>query len=361
MNQPLLTVIVPCYNVEPYIDKCISSIVNQTYPNLEILLIDDGSTDDTGVICDAWQEKDQRIRVIHKKQNEGLSCARKTGVENATAEYIAHVDSDDWIDANMYTDMMAALLSTSSDIADCDFMFVYEDGSMKSRVDHHTGSIQVLGRTEGVLIQLKDNCTWRMSFVTKVYKKSLFENFSFPTGCNWGEDQINHELFHRASQTVFIDYAYYYYFQRSGSITKTNPGNLQKDFKNSRTITDAIYNRYIFVEQNPEYHSALPIVKYMAICSGIYLLRNIIAHPQYFTNNYINVKMKQIRSIPVLREYKLPRGIKIEWYTLRVNSKLYQFLRLVFIGIIRVTNRLKITNKRTTHTAGDTWWLWDRG
>ena len=90
MNQPLLTIIVPCYNVEKYIDKCVSSIATQTYSNLEILLINDGSTDQTGAICDKWQTKDERIRVIHK-QNEGVSYARKTGVENATAEYVTFV------------------------------------------------------------------------------------------------------------------------------------------------------------------------------------------------------------------------------------------------------------------------------
>ena len=359
-NQPLLTVIVPCYNMEKHVDKCISSIVGQTYTNLEILLIDDGSTDNTGNICDAWQEKDQRIRVIHKK-NEGLSCTRKAGAENATTEYIAYVDADDWIDANMYTDMMSALLSTGSDIADCDFCCVYEDGRMKSRVDHHTGSIQVHGRTEGVLILLKDNGTYRTNFGTKVYKKSLFENLPFQKGSNHGEDYINHELFHRASQTVFIDRPYYFYFQRSGSVTKPKHANLQNDLKNARTLSEAIYDRYIFTERNPEYHSALPIVKYMAICSGIYLLRNIIANSKYFTNEYFHAFAKQVCSISILREYKLPRCINVEWHTLKISCNMYRILRLLYIKIIRVTNKLKITNWKTTmYTTSDIWFIWKR-
>ena len=361
MNQPLLSVIVPCYNVEKYVDKCISSIVHQTYPNLEILLVDDCSTDNTGKICDAWQAKDQRIHVIHKKQNEGLACARKTGTEQATADYVAHVDSDDWIDGNMYADLMSALFTTGSDIADCDFCRVFEDGSITYRVDHYTKNIQVLGRTEGVLMQLKDNCTHRTSFVTKVYKKSLFENFTFPVGCNWGEDQINYELFHRASQTVFIDYPYYQYFQRGDSITRTLPGNLSNDLKNSRTTTEMLINRYIFVEQNPEYHSVLHIVQYMAICSGIFLLRNVITYPQYFPNGYLKEKIKQIRSIPAMRDYKIRRGIKIELCLLKINSKLYQLIRLVYVLLIRVTNKLKMTNRKITFTAGDTWRLWNAG
>ena len=105
MSSPLLSVIVPCYNVEKYLDKCIASIGAQTYANLEIILIDDGSADRTGELCDVWQARDPRIKVIHK-QNEGSSYARKTGVENATAEYFAFVDSDDWIDPYMYSDMI---------------------------------------------------------------------------------------------------------------------------------------------------------------------------------------------------------------------------------------------------------------
>jgi len=323
-------------------------------------LVVDGSTDSTGKKCDEWQEKDQRIRVIHKNPNEGLSCARKTGVENATTEYIAYVDSDDWIDANMYADMMAALLSTDSDIADCYFCYVYEDGRMKYRFDHHTGSTQVHDRIESVLLLLKDNGTYRTNFGTKVFKRYLFENLPFQKGSNWGEDYVNHELFHRASKTVLVDQAYYFYFQRSKSVTKIKPGHIQRDLKNLRTMCEAIYDRYAFVERNSEYHSTLPIVKYMAICSGIFLLRTIIVHPSYFTKEYLNDTMKKIRSIPELKEYELQRSIKIEWNILKISSNLYYYFRLIFVMIIRVTNKLKITNKKTSHTAGDTWYLWDR-
>jgi len=98
-QQSLLSDVVPCYNVEKYLDKCISSIVSQTYTNLEILLIDDSSPDNSGMMCDAWQDRDKLTRVIHK-QNEGSSFARKTEVDNTTAEYVTFVDSDDWIDEN---------------------------------------------------------------------------------------------------------------------------------------------------------------------------------------------------------------------------------------------------------------------
>ena len=195
MNYPLLSVVVPCYNVEKYLDKCIVSIVEQTYPNLEILLIDDGSPDNSGAICDTWQERDSRIRVIHK-QNEGSSYARKTGVEIATAEYITFVDSDDWIDRNMYSDMMTALLSTNSDIVQCDFCIVHEDGRIEHRVQERNTTVETMGRVEGVIMILEDH-DWRTSMFTKIFKKKLFEHVEFPKGRAYGEDMIEtHRTFY---------------------------------------------------------------------------------------------------------------------------------------------------------------------
>ena len=104
-KQPALSVIVPVYNVEKYLDRCIRSIAGQTYTNLEIILVDDGSTDHCGEICDEWSRKDTRIQVFYKK-NGGLVSARKAGLKTASGQYIAYVDSDDWIEENMYERMM---------------------------------------------------------------------------------------------------------------------------------------------------------------------------------------------------------------------------------------------------------------
>ena len=103
----LISVIVPVYKVEPYLDKCVRSIVEQTYQNLEIILVDDGSPDNCGAICDAWAEKDSRIKVIHK-ENGGLSDARNAGMDVATGQWIAFVDSDDWIAEEMYESLLNA-------------------------------------------------------------------------------------------------------------------------------------------------------------------------------------------------------------------------------------------------------------
>ena len=122
----LISIVVPVYKVEPYLDKCVSSIVNQTYKNLEIILVDDGSPDNCPAMCDAWAEKDNRIRVIHKP-NGGLSDARNAGMSVATGELMAFVDSDDWIAPDMYEKLYHHLTEDGSDIAACGVQMVWEN------------------------------------------------------------------------------------------------------------------------------------------------------------------------------------------------------------------------------------------
>jgi len=340
-NQPLLTVIVPCYNVEKYVDKCISSIVSQTYSNLEFFLIDDGSTDSTGKICDEWQERDSRIRVIHK-QNEGLAYARKTGVEHSTAEYVTFVDSDDWIEADMYTNMMEALLTTDSDISQCGVRLVYEDGSVKHRDNENkAGIIEVFGRIEGTLLILEDT-KWRSWMWCKIFKKYLFDNIRFLKGNGFAEDYISHQLFHKAQQSVYLHDEYYNYFQRTGSITKSK--NIAAEMKNYIDYSDAHYERYLFIVQHPEYHSVLSSHKRFTIFLLITILHNIVALPQYFPKDFLKIKAEQLKSIP------LPQKTSLKWrfyiLLLKINPKCYQMFRLFYIRMISISNKLTKSNKK---------------
>ena len=346
MNQPLLSVIVTCYNLEKYIDKCVSSIVNQTYQNLDILLIDDGSTDNTGKICDAWKERDPRIRIIHK-QNEGLAYARKTGVENVTAEYLTFVDADDWIDANMYSEMMEALLSTNSDIAQCGVWLVYEDGRQKPhyKFESATMSFEVAGRIESVLLMLEDK-KWRPWMWNKIFKTHLFENARFYKGRGFAEDDLSLYLYHKTSQNVFVNGFYYFYLQRTGGICGSV--NVKGEMKNHRDFSDAFSERYFFVKQHPEYHAALPLIECYALRIGISLLRNMIVFPQYSPKNYFYEKARELRRISLSKGNKLQRGLKIEYYILKFAGAIsYKLFRSLYVGIINMTNKLKITDRQT--------------
>ncbi len=127
-NKPLVSVIIPCYNVEKYLNRCMESVVNQTYLNLEIILVDDGSPDNTGIICDNWTKLDKRVKVIHKL-NEGLGFARNSGIQMATGEFIAFVDSDDYVNLSMYEELIDAAVQTSSDIVYCGHIKQLSNGS----------------------------------------------------------------------------------------------------------------------------------------------------------------------------------------------------------------------------------------
>jgi len=345
MNQiPLLSIIVPCYNVETYADKCIGSIVAQQYSNLEIILIDDGSTDMTGAICDAWQERDSRIRVIHKA-NEGSSFARKTGIEYATAEYVTFVDADDWIDENMYVDLITVLLSTNSDIAQCGVCDVYEDGRIHHRsFKGEEGAFQIFGRIEGVLLILRDQ-TWKSYMWNKIFKKTLFNQIVFPRDMVYCEDFVMmHELFHRSSQTVFLNKNYYFYFQRTGSICY--PVDLQFKLKKNLDFSDAYFERYSFVEKNPEYHDALPFVKNQVAVTGIRALTYLTIYPQYCDKEYFRAKSKQICAMTFCEKEKLPLRIKIRLELLKISPKLFMSVILFLKHTIMTAHKLNITKLR---------------
>ena len=153
MSKELISVIVPVYKVEQYLDKCISSIVNQTYDNLEIILVDDGSPDNCPKICDNWAEKDQRIKVVHK-QNGGLSSARNEGIVVATGKYISFIDSDDYIDSQTYEKMIFSITSTEADMCICGMKWVNEDGSLFQGVQESTVKNEVLEDQDNIFEKL---------------------------------------------------------------------------------------------------------------------------------------------------------------------------------------------------------------
>jgi len=338
---------VPCYNVEKYVDKCISSIIEQTYPNLEILLINDGSTDSTGKKCDEWQERDSRIRVIHK-QNEGLPYARKTGIEHTTAEFVTFVDSDDWIDVNMYNNMMEALVTTGSDIAQCGVCEVFEDGRFRHRESElKTGKYEIVGRVEGVLL-IVGNKKWYSWMWNKIFKKHLFDNIVFPREIGYGEDFIiAHHLFHKANQSIYFSDEYCYYLQRNDSISRSS--EFSNQLKKHNDFFEVLYDRLCFLEKYPEYHSALSFYKLWFINQGIPLLRNILIFPNSFKIDCYFEKSKQLRSVSLTKKEKLKKkSIKIEFYILKFTGTTgYKIFRKLYITIINITNRLKITNRKT--------------
>ena len=216
--EELISVIVPIYKVEAYLERCIGSIVNQTYKNLEIILVDDGSPDSCPDICDAWKEKDDRIKVIHKK-NGGLSDARNAGMQIMAGTYISYIDSDDWVANDMYEKMMYAIKKNDADICEC--QFEKTAGIVKSNKEQQTDKVTIL-------------------------KKEIVDQLYFEKG-KYNEDEFwTYQAVERAEKIVQIeDVGYYYFFREDSIINETY--NIRK-----LDALEARYQRMKYLEKYPE-------------------------------------------------------------------------------------------------------------
>lgn len=214
MKKDLISVIVPIYNVEVYLRKCIDSILAQDYPNLEIILVDDGATDNCGQICDEYAQKHSNITVIHKK-NGGLSSARNAGIEIAKGKYISFVDSDDWIESDMISTLYNDLKQDNADISAIVCYQEYSDGRLIK--NSHQTEKSLLSREEALSCFLFNDyltpCAWG-----KLYNIELWKDIRFPEGKLF-EDQLTiYKILDLADNVVFNPLPKYYYFKREGSI-----------------------------------------------------------------------------------------------------------------------------------------------
>ncbi len=224
----LISIIVPVYNVENYLDKCIESILNQTYNNTEILLIDDGSTDKSGNICDSYAHKYSRIKVIHK-ENGGLSDARNTGIKQATGAYLVFVDSDDYIEADMIENMYIKLIETDADVAVCNIDNVDENGNS---IEKYKSPIkdEILNKTQALRKLVAGGSYWfYVTSVNRLYKKEIFNDLLFPVGKIHEDEFTAHYIFDRCEKIVCISKKTYKYLRHSGSITRNGENAKRTD------------------------------------------------------------------------------------------------------------------------------------
>lgn len=219
--EPLISVIVPVYKVEKYLCRCVDSLLIQSYGNLEILLVDDGSPDGCPAICDAYAARDSRVRVIHQ-ENRGLSGARNSGIDVARGEYLAFVDSDDYVSPEFIRELYEAVKATGCRIAQCRFAYVRGEALSETEGAHRRMSIfrgeELMGKLYGAD---EEEITFFVVAWNKLYHRELFAGgIRYPEGRVHEDEATTHRLFHEGQELVFVEKALYGYFLgNSGSIT----------------------------------------------------------------------------------------------------------------------------------------------
>lgn len=318
----IISIVVPIYNVEKYLKRCVDSLKNQTYTNIEIILVDDGSPDNCPLLCDQYAASDSRIKVIHKK-NGGLSDARNVGIKVAIGKYILFVDSDDYIESDMVRTMYEAIRRTGAEIACCGRYYV----DQKIVEQHILEKEKIYSPKEAILEILSHGCIEEAAW-DKMYLKSLFNTIEYPVG-EINEDAVTTPwLIHKANKIVHVGKPLYYYCQNQGSITRSGYKKAQNVY--IKHITQV----KIFVEQF-----------YPDLLKDFYTLQ-----ARYATNSlFLIVESKESKKI-FIEDYKIYKTLlRQSIFYMLLNKNLPEdykikslLLSLGVFGIVRdMTKRLK--------------------
>lgn len=211
LNQKV-SIIVPIYRVEQYLNRCINSIINQTYSNLEIILIDDGSPDKCPFICNEYAQKDDRVKVIHK-ENGGLSDARNIGLDISTGEYIVFIDSDDYIELNMIESMIDNMIQNEADLVVCNIRYIFDDRQCVK----YSKPDRILDRFEAMKEYINDGIVQAVAW-NKLYKKSIIGDMRYKVGKTNEDEFFTYKVIDKAKKIYYNSSAFYNYLQRESSI-----------------------------------------------------------------------------------------------------------------------------------------------
>ncbi len=260
----VLSVIVPVYNVQKYLPQCIDSILNQTYQNLELILIDDGSPDKCPEICDDYEKKDSRVKVIHK-ENGGQGSARNRGLDIATGDYIAFIDSDDYVELDMFAIMVKALEETNSDMCHCGFITHTGLRTVLSDVPEEN---YILNSSEEILKEYFSFTFINGGPCAKIFRKKVFADLRYPEGVAREDVYIMHHAFAACDRAVHCGKCLYHYNIREGS---SEHQEFDPKFLISIKIAD---ERYEFIKKN--YPNLLPFVEKSKYGSRISAIKKIV-------------------------------------------------------------------------------------
>ncbi len=318
---PLISIIVPVYNVKDYVGKCLLSLQGQTYPNLEIIVVDDGSTDGSGDICDSFARLDSRFKVIHRA-NGGQSAARNEGLDVATGEYIGFVDSDDWIDTDMYEFLYQLMIDNNADISVCSH---YIEKNGKAKIKYASEDTIVFTRKKAIRALVEDkrmrNYVW-----DKLYKRHLFENLHFPVNRFFEDIALSYQIFHRAKKIVMQGCPKYHYLVREGSTMQSKYDPIKEHH-----LFLSVYEQNKFVEKKNLWEKA-PIY---VLQRGIRLIdHTMMLRPSPLTDDIVEDVLTKMHEYDHIKLTQLGLAFSIKRFFIYKHMALYRlmyrFVRVIF-------------------------------
>lgn len=321
----LISVIMPIYKVEPYLRRAVDSVLNQTYKNIQVILVNDGSPDDCSLICDEYARKDSRVMVIHK-ENGGLSDARNAGLLEVKGEYVAFVDSDDYLTADFLEILYQACITTNSDISICQYKEVSGEeleSSYQYFSDIPEKNITAYNRKE-LLCNLYDyyhkDSTYFVVAWNKLYKKSLWDGITYPLGRIHEDEATTYKIFDRAEKGIYISVPLYGYFQAPGSITRT-----QFSLKRLDWMT-AMKERIEFFEERGETECLSYAYRALADASIHYYkqLSEALPDADVELNKLKNLVRGALKNAP--KYGRLPLKTRIGYFLFLYDTSLYYFI-----------------------------------
>ena len=318
----MISVIIPVYNTEKYIDECITSIVKQTYKDFEIIIVNDGSTDNSLQICYDWAKKDSRITVINQS-NQGVSATRNTGIANARGEYLYFVDSDDYIESNLFADVMSVFENTNADIVSFGAQKIYNDGRVEICDKIYDGTMTSVQAVEKLMSGDMKDYLW-----ARVYKKETFKDITFPVGQNFEDTATTYKVFLNAKSISFIPKVYYNYRVRLNSIISEMSNNTLRD---------------IFVVRKGRYDDLMNIYPQVADKGFVFVaIAAIRFYDRSLWSDVDSTTLSAALEFLAHNKEKVLKSTRDIWIKLYYTSKpLYKFIRLIKHKIGNIVKRFR--------------------
>lgn len=289
-----ISIIVPIYNTEKYLERCLQSLINQDYKNIEIILINDGSNDKSISICNTYKNKDNRIIVIDKKHT-GVADTRNIGIKKATGDYIGFVDSDDYIDKDMFKNLVEGVEKYKCEISMCDLVETY---SLNDEIKEYKLKHIKMDKKQALEQLLYDKNIGNYMTV-KLFKRELFEGIEFPKETLYEDIAIAYKLFNKASNILYIPVPMYHYYQRSDSIVN----NITRE--SIRNYISVVFERYYDLKNNSqdiELYNVYSIVN-VVVKMSVWAIR--IKDYELFENEIYNYYCKMEKELNLVDEGNL--------------------------------------------------------